>query len=188
MNSQAGHLPPLKSADAGLFNRSERILQEYRRGRDGFSAKDLKDLIQEVLHHPEFNADDVDHDMHKRLMEAVDNGQIEVIDMQQDQDGDQDVRFFKRKVSDVLQELLADERLAGCQHFAFKEYKDARGERILGGHANCSVSFQLAQISVGPGVVPISIVLYIDGTFIKRGIPIKPIYREFIFMYHIMIS
>ena len=29
----------------------------------------------------------------------------------------------------------------------------------------------MAQERIGPGKVPISIVLYIDGTFIKRGIP-----------------
>jgi hypothetical protein len=67
----------------------------------------------------------------------------------------------------------------GCQHLAFKEYKDHKGERIIGGHANGSVSFQIAQMRAGPGLVPISIVLYIDATFIKRGIPIRPIYREY---------
>jgi len=75
-----------------------------------------------------------------------------------------------------VRELVADELLEGCQHFAFKEYKNTNGDRILGGHANGSVSFQIAQASVGPGKVPISIVLYIDATFLKRGIPIRPIY------------
>ena len=28
---------------------------------------------------------------------------------------------------------VADERLEGCQHYAFKEYKNANGVRILGG-------------------------------------------------------
>ena len=91
---------------------------------------------------------------------------------------EQDVRFFKHKVEVVLLELIADERLERCQHYAFKEYKNANGDRILGGHANGSVSFQLAQARVGPGKVPILIVLYIDTTFLKRGIPIRPIYCE----------
>ena len=51
-------------------------------------------------------------------------------------------------------------------------YKDASGARILGEHANGSVSFQLAQLRVGKDTAPISVVLYIDGSFIKRGIPI----------------
>ena len=100
--------------------------------------------------------------------------------MKEDGGGEQNVRLFKRQAlaGKVSRELLADPRLAGCQHFAFKEYKDAGGARILGGHANGSVSFQLAQIRVGTDTVPISIVLYIDGSFIKRGIPIRPVYCE----------
>jgi hypothetical protein len=62
-----------------------------------------------------------------------------------------------------------------------KEYKNPKGERILGGHANGSITFQMAQLKVGPGKVPISIVLYIDATFIKRGIPIRPIYCESVY-------
>ena len=79
----------------------------------------------------------------------------------------------------MLRELLSDERLEGCQHFCFKQYKNTIGERILGGHPNGSVTFQVAQAKVGPGKVPISKVLYIDATFIKQGMPIRPIYREF---------
>ena len=63
------------------------------------------------------------------------------------------------------------------QHSAFKEYKNSEGSRILACDANGSVTFQLAQIEVGPGKVPISVVLYIDGTFIKRGNSIRPVYR-----------
>ena len=56
-------------------------------------------------------------------------------------------------------------------------------DRILGGHANCSISFQLAQMSIGAGKVPISIVLYMDATFIKGGIPILLIYCKYMHSY-----
>ena len=138
----------------------------------------MKDLIQRVLHHPDFNADEVDHDMHERLMRAVEEGDIEVIDMWEEGDGHQDNTFVKRKVSKVLMELLSDERMAGHQHFGFKLSTDANGDRVFGGDANGSLTFELAQLRVGPGTVPISIVLYIDATYIKHGIPIRPIYSE----------
>ena len=141
------------------------------------NAQDIKDLIRDVLQNENFDPDEVDHNMHDRLMRAVAD-EMDVHEMWQEGDGEQDVKFFKRRIEAVLRELLADERLEGCQHFAFKEYKNAKGERILGGHANGSVSFQIAQARVGPGKVPISIVLYIDATFLKRGIPIRPIYCE----------
>ena len=56
-------------------------------------------------------------------------------------------------------------------------------DRILGGHANGSISFQLAQMRIGADKVPISIVLYIDATFIKRGIPFRPIYCKYMHSY-----
>jgi hypothetical protein len=174
----AKDLPPLDVDASEVFSTSERILQEHVR-KHGTNATELKDLIQRVLHHPDFNADEVDHDMHERLMRAVEDGDIEVIDMWEEGDGLQDNTFVKRKVSKVLMELLSDERMAGRQHFGFKLSTDAKGDRVFGGDANGSVSFELAQLSVGPGTVPISIVVYIDATYIKYGIPIRPIYSEF---------
>jgi len=181
---QAKLLPAHNMEDGRAFTRSERILLDHQKLKR-MSAVDLRDLIRDVLHNPEFNASEVDHNMHERLMRAVEEGEMDILDMWQDGDGEQDVRFFKRRVEIVLRELLADERLEGCQHFAFKEYKNSKGERILGGHANGSITFQLAQLRVGPGKVPISIVLYIDATFIKRGIPIRPIYCESVYDFNI---
>jgi hypothetical protein len=63
------------------------------------------------------------------------------------------------------------------------------GGRILACDANGSPSltFQLAQIDIGLEKVPISIMLCMDGTFIKRGIPIRPIYCKFCNMLHKML-
>ena len=174
MDLQLGVLPEMDWEAPGLFTASERIIQSFASDKK-VDTTFIKDLIQKVLHHPDFDPDDVDHDMHERLMAAIEEGDLEVIDLKEDGDGNQDVRLFKRPAGKVLRELLSDPRLAGCQHFAFKEYKDASGARILGGHANGSVSFRLAQLRVGKDTVPISIVLYIDGSFIKRGIPIRPV-------------
>jgi len=46
--------------------------------------------------------DDVDHDMHERLMAAIEEGDLEVIDLKEDGDGEQDVRLFKRPAGKVL--------------------------------------------------------------------------------------
>jgi len=176
---QLGLLPELDREAPSLFTASERLLQDFAKEKH-WNATIVKDLIQKVLHHPDFDPAEVDHDMHERLMGAIEEGDIQVIDLWQEGDGRQDLRLFKRPAGKVLRELLADPRLAGSQHFAFKEYKDPNGDRIIGGDANGSVTFQLAQMHVGEGKVPISLVLYIDGSFIKRGIPIRPIYCKFI--------
>ena len=81
------------------------------------------------MKNPKFSIDEVDHNMHDRLLRSIKEGEYEMLDMWQEGDGEQNVRFFKRKVEIVLRELLSDERLEGCQHFGFKQYKNTIGER-----------------------------------------------------------
>ena len=45
---------------------------------------------------------------------------MDIHNMWQEGDGPQDMRFYLRDVEAVLRELIADERLEGCQHYAFK--------------------------------------------------------------------
>jgi hypothetical protein len=116
--------------------------------------------------------------MLQRLQAAIDNGDLQVINMHKDGDGPQILELFTRPGEKVLRELIGDLRLAGQQHIAFHEYQDSHGNRLFAGDANRSVSFQLAQIKIGIDKVLVSIVLYIDGIFLKEGIPIRPVYRE----------
>ena len=53
-NRQAGHLPPLNADDTSMFSTSECIIQDHVR-KYKTKAAELKDLIQEVLHHPDFD-------------------------------------------------------------------------------------------------------------------------------------
>jgi hypothetical protein len=134
---QAEDLPPLDVDAANVFSQSECILQEHVR-RHNVNATELKDHIQRVIHHPDFNANEVNHNMHQRRMQAVEDGGIEGIDMWEEGDGLKDV---KRKVAKVLMELLSDERMASCQNVRFKLSTNANGGRVLGCDANGSVSF-----------------------------------------------
>ena len=115
-------IPPLAPEAAGIITGSEQILKDYA-SASSLTATDIKRLIEDVLHNPDFNADDVD--------------------MHQEGDGAQKLELFKRPAEKVLRELISDIRLAACQHFAFKEYLDPRGNRLFAGHSNGSVSFHL---------------------------------------------
>ena len=70
---QLGVLPEMDREAPGLFTASERIIQDFAREKK-VNATFIKDLIQKVLHHPDFDPDDVDHDMHERLMAAIEEG------------------------------------------------------------------------------------------------------------------
>ena len=129
-------IPPLAPEAAGIITGSEQILKDYA-SASSLTATDIKRLIEDVLHNPDFNADDVD--------------------MHQEGDGAQKLELFKRPAEKVLRELISDIRLAACQHFAFKEYLDPRGNRLFAGHSNGSVSFQLAQLQIGEDEFPVSL-------------------------------
>ena len=74
---QAKLLPAHDMEDSRAFTRSERILLDHQKLKR-MSAVDLRDLIRDVLHNPEFNAGEVDHDMHERLMRAVEEGEMDI--------------------------------------------------------------------------------------------------------------
>jgi hypothetical protein len=92
-------------------------------------------------------------------------------------DGNQDLFFYLMNIESVLRDLMSDPRVKNHQFFGFKEYTDGRGVRVCG-EANGSVSFQYAAERIGPQCVPLSIVIYIDQTFIKNGIDVRPIYSK----------
>ena len=94
-------MPALDEDASNVFSKSERLLLDHAIKRFK-SLSELKELIQAVLHHPDFDQDSVDHDLHERLMKAVEEGDIEIIDMWEEGDGDQDVTFVKRKLEKVM--------------------------------------------------------------------------------------
>ena len=75
VHGQAGHLPAPNPVDGRTFARIEHILLGHQ-GLKSMNAKDLnlKDLIQDVLYNPKFNTDDVHHNIHERMMRAVEDG------------------------------------------------------------------------------------------------------------------
>jgi hypothetical protein len=88
------------------------------------TAKDIKALNQDVLYNPDFNAEEVDTDMLQRFANSKDSGDLDIISMHLEGDGQQKLELFKRPAEKVLRDRMSDIRLAGCQHFGFKEYLD----------------------------------------------------------------
>ena len=68
-----------------LFNASERKVQDFAQEKK-LDATFIKELIQQHYCHPEFDPDDADHNMNERLMGALEEGNLEVIDLKEDDD------------------------------------------------------------------------------------------------------
>ena len=133
--NQEGFVPPLDIDSASVLTGSEHILKAYA-SKHNLTAAAINDLIKDVLKNPNFNSDEVDTDMLKRLSEAIDSGDIQITSMKEEGDGEQNPELFVRPAEKVLRELIGDVRLSGCQHFAFNEYKDPHGNRLFAGHSN----------------------------------------------------
>ncbi len=69
-----------------------------------------------------------------------------------------------------------DDVLPYHHHCSFDLTVNEDGEREFGA-SNGAVSLQIAQITgrFGPDCAPVSLVFYIDSSFIKHGIPVEPI-------------
>ena len=85
---QLGLLPKMYREAPGLFTASERIMQDFAKDKK-LNATFIKDLIQKVLHHPDFDPDEVDRYMHEQLMGAIEEGDLQVIVLKEDGDGEQ---------------------------------------------------------------------------------------------------
>ena len=68
-------IPPLAPEAAGIFTGSEQILKDYA-SASSLTPRDIKRLIEDVLHNPDFNADDVDTDMLELLAKSIDSGDL----------------------------------------------------------------------------------------------------------------
>ena len=144
-------VPPLDKDVADVITGSEDIIKRFAE-KHSSSATAIVDLIKDVLKNPAFNSDEVDTDMLRRLQASIESGDLEIISMRVEGDGAQNPELFKLPAEKVLRELLGDVRLAGHQHVSF--HKDTRGNRIFAGYANGSVLFRLAQVRIGPNMVP----------------------------------
>ena len=56
MGEQLGRLPKMDREVPGLFTASERVMQDFAKEKK-LDATFIKDLIQKVLHHPDFDPD-----------------------------------------------------------------------------------------------------------------------------------
>ena len=148
----------------------------YRHASDHkWTVDELVSTIK-LIKSAEFKVEDVNIDIHKRVAAAIAQGKFINHNMREsDLDGDQDLTFWLCSLEDVLREIIGDEQMDGHQASRFEISRTEDGERQFG-VSNGAVSFQLAQVLCGPDCVPVSLVIYIDGSFIKHGIPVKPIY------------
>ncbi len=73
-------IPPLDQEASSDITGSKEILKAFS-SKHSLNARVINDLIKDLLKNPAFNADEVDHDMLKRLLvqASIDSGDIQII-------------------------------------------------------------------------------------------------------------
>ena len=62
-----------------------------------------------MLRRPEFDSQQVNPDLHKRMNKAVEDGRIKCFNVRElNLDGDQDLSFWIREVEDIAREIMED--------------------------------------------------------------------------------
>ena len=72
------------------------FLKDYA-SASSLNAKNIKRLIEDILHNSDFNADDVEKDMLGQFANFIDSGDSKIVSMQQKEDGAQKLELFKRR-------------------------------------------------------------------------------------------
>ena len=104
-----------------------------------------------MLPNPEFDAKELDPDLHQRMPKAVEDGRIKCFNLLEGQaDGDQDLNLWARELEDVVQETMEDPVFKGNQNFSFEMDVDAAGKCLFGSEANAGVAFQIGQLRYIP--------------------------------------
>jgi hypothetical protein len=111
---------------------------------------ELKKVIA-MLQDPEFDSEELDPDLHRRMQKAVADGRIKCFNLREGPaDGDQDLNLWTRELEDVIREIMEDPVFKGNQNFSFEMDVDAAGQRLFGGEANAGVAFQIGQLRYIP--------------------------------------
>jgi hypothetical protein len=109
---------------------------------------------------------------------VMQTGHIVKHDVREEDDYVEELQFYTRMFEHVVRELIADPRFDGHFLYKFQIYEDGSGRRVFC-EANGCISFQIHASRIGGGVVPFSLVIYVDGTLLGKNISVRPIYGEF---------
>ena len=139
------------------------------------------DAVIEMVSDPKFDAREIGtknvKQLEVKLLRGFDGGDISVYNMRVAMDGKQDLRLFLRSIRYVITCIFGDEAFADSLVFTFHPTFDEDGKRTFGsfmGSAWCQVHAH----SIGSGLVLLAFAIFIDKSYTRVNVPVKPAFRE----------
>ena len=162
--------------DGGMITQSEYLIAKL--ASDHRIPKRVSNSFIETVKRDDFNPDDLRFDtiqpIEQLISKAHDGGTIQEFNFGKEEDGEQELVLIIRLLRQIIEDLLADPRFKGCQFLSF-EIQERNGVRIFGA-ANGGVWWQINSLLVGPENVLIGIIIFTDGSWIKKGITCEALY------------
>jgi hypothetical protein len=158
------------------FSREEtEIMSSYTRSRGG---EPHGDRLLEWVTSPEFRAQQVRYRRMRTFSRAavkeyVPEG-VQRVDFTEPLDGCQRLIFFFRSLYDAIKELLKNSRFSGRQYTQAEVKFHPNGLRAYN-TINSGKVFEAAQITAGPGVSPVLVLLSSDSTLVSKHMGGHPI-------------
>ena len=165
------------------FNREEtEVMSSYTRSRVG---EPHGDRLLEWATSPEFRAQQVRYRKMCPFSKAVINEYVpegvQRVDFTEPLDGCQRLIFFFRSLYDAIKELLKNARFSGRQYTQADVKFHPDGLRAYN-TINSGKVFEAAQITAGPGVSPVLLLVSSDSTLVSKSMGGHPILGEYIFL------
>jgi hypothetical protein len=135
------------------------------------------DAVIEMVTDPKFDSREIGtkyvRKLEVKLLKGFDGGDISVFNMHVAMDGKQDLRLFLRSIKYVVTCIFGDEAFAESLVFTFHPTFDDNGRRTFGsfmGSAWCQVHAH----SIGSGLVLLAFAIFIDKSYTRVNVPVKP--------------
>jgi len=161
------------------FSREEtEVMSSYTRSRVG---EPHGDRLLEWVTSPEFRAQQVRYRRMRTFSRAAVNEYVpegvQRVDFTEPLDGCQRLIFFFRSLYDAIKELLKNSRFSGRQYTQAEVKFHPNGLRAYN-TINSGKVFEAAQITAGPGVSPVLVLLSSDSTLVSKQMGGHPILGE----------
>jgi hypothetical protein len=165
------------------FNREEtEVMSSYTRSRVGEAHGDR---LLEWVTSPEFRAQQVRYRRMRTFSRAVVDEYVpegvQRADFTEPLDGCQRLIFFFRSLYDAIKELLKNSRFNGRQYTQAEVKFHPNGLRAYN-TVNSGKVFEAAQITAGPGVSPVLVLLSSDSTLVSKQMGGHPILGAYIIL------
>jgi hypothetical protein len=141
----------------------------------GLKQGDADELLRRIKD-PRFNPQDINAASTRTLQDRArkaNDVEYQEFNFWRPGDGAQTLDMWLRDIEAIVRQILEDKEYDGYMYWGFEKLTDEQGRRIFG-PVNSGLFFQINCNRVGANNTMIALAIFIDGSFLKMNIFMKP--------------